>query len=208
MLGLETALALALTELDLPIEAVLALLSWKPAVIAGLGSTHGGPIAPGYAANLCVIDPTAEWIVDPAAMASRSRNTPYAGRKVRGRVRHTILGVSRSSSTARRSGDAAPTARGPARRRSSLLGGRGGVRRRGHRGAAGGVASGEVVFNTVLSGYQEVITDPSYAGQIISFTYPHIGNYGATGLDDESRRPFCRGVVVRELADRPQQLAL
>jgi dihydroorotase len=91
MLGLETALALALTELDLPIEAVLALLSWKPAAIAGLGGTHGGPIAPGYAANLCVIDPTAEWIVDPAVMASRSRNTPYAGRKVRGRVRHTIL---------------------------------------------------------------------------------------------------------------------
>src|SRR4051794_12118849 len=44
----------------------------------------------------------------------------------------------------------------------------------------GGVASGEVVFNTVLTGYQEVLTDPSYAGQIISFTYPHIGNYGVT----------------------------
>ena len=42
----------------------------------------------------------------------------------------------------------------------------------------GGLVSGEVVFNTVLSGYQEVITDPSYAGQIITFTYPHIGNYG------------------------------
>ena len=41
-----------------------------------------------------------------------------------------------------------------------------------------GVATGEVVFNTVLSGYQEVVTDPSYAGQIITFTYPHIGNYG------------------------------
>ena len=41
-----------------------------------------------------------------------------------------------------------------------------------------GIASGEVVFNTVMSGYQEVITDPSYAGQIITFTYPHIGNYG------------------------------
>ncbi len=65
-----------------------------------------------------------------------------------------------------------------------------------------GVATGEVVFNTVLTGYQEVISDPSYAGQIISFTYPHIGNYGATPLDDESRRPFCRGVVVRELARR------
>lgn len=66
----------------------------------------------------------------------------------------------------------------------------------------GGVATGEVVFNTVLSGYQEVITDPSYAGQIITFTYPHIGNYGATPADDESRRPFCRGVVVRDLARR------
>jgi carbamoyl-phosphate synthase small subunit len=66
----------------------------------------------------------------------------------------------------------------------------------------GGVASGEVVFNTVLTGYQEVITDPSYAGQIITFTYPHIGNYGVTELDSEARRPHCRGVVIRELARR------
>jgi len=66
----------------------------------------------------------------------------------------------------------------------------------------GGVASGEVVFNTVLSGYQEVITDPSYAGQIITFTYPHIGNYGVNASDFESRRPFCRGVIVRDLARR------
>jgi carbamoyl-phosphate synthase small subunit len=66
----------------------------------------------------------------------------------------------------------------------------------------GGVATGEVVFNTVLSGYQEVITDPSYAGQIITFTYPHIGNYGVTPADDESRQPFCRGVIVRDLARR------
>ena len=65
-----------------------------------------------------------------------------------------------------------------------------------------GVATGEVVFNTVLSGYQEVITDPSYAGQIITFTSTHIGNYGTNPTDDESRRPFCRGVVVRELARR------
>ena len=51
-----------------------------------------------------------------------------------------------------------------------------------------GIASGEVVFNTVLSGYQEVITDPSYAGQIITFTYPHIGNYG-----DQRARTSSRG---------------
>jgi carbamoyl-phosphate synthase small subunit len=69
-------------------------------------------------------------------------------------------------------------------------------------GAPAEVAGGEVVFNTVLTGYQEVLTDPSYAGQIVTFTYPHIGNYGVTQLDDESRRPFVRGVVVRELARR------
>jgi carbamoyl-phosphate synthase small subunit len=66
----------------------------------------------------------------------------------------------------------------------------------------GAVATGEVVFNTVLSGYQEVLSDPSYAGQIITFTYPHIGNYGVNADDDESRRPFARGVVVRDLARR------
>jgi carbamoyl-phosphate synthase small subunit len=69
-------------------------------------------------------------------------------------------------------------------------------------GPSGGVSSGEVVFNTVLSGYQEVITDPSYAGQIITFTTPHIGNYGVNAPDFEARRPFCRGVIVRELARR------
>jgi carbamoyl-phosphate synthase small subunit len=69
--------------------------------------------------------------------------------------------------------------------------------------APGGVATGEVVFNTVMSGYQEVITDPSYAGQVITFTYPHIGNYGAVADDDEGLRPHCRGIVVRDLARRP-----
>ncbi|HEY5104017.1 MAG TPA: carbamoyl-phosphate synthase domain-containing protein, partial [Acidimicrobiales bacterium] len=66
-----------------------------------------------------------------------------------------------------------------------------------------GTTSGEFVFNTALSGYQEVITDPSYAGQIIAFTYPHIGNYGVTPLDDEASRPWCEGIVVRDLSDVP-----
>ena len=66
-----------------------------------------------------------------------------------------------------------------------------------------GISTGEAVFNTVLSGYQEVITDPSYAGQVIAFTYPHIGNYGVNPTDDEAARPHCRGVVVRDLADSP-----
>ena len=70
-------------------------------------------------------------------------------------------------------------------------------------GAADGGVPGEVVFNTALSGYQEILTDPSYAGQIITFTNPHIGNYGVNATDFEARRLFCRGVVVRELSRRP-----
>jgi dihydroorotase len=66
-------------------------MSWRPAAIAGLSHAHGGPIEPGRVANLCVIDPSATWSVDPAAGASRSRNTPFAGRALRGRVRHTLL---------------------------------------------------------------------------------------------------------------------
>jgi carbamoyl-phosphate synthase small subunit len=66
-----------------------------------------------------------------------------------------------------------------------------------------GVATGEAVFNTVLTGYQEVITDPSYAGQVVAFTYPHIGNYGVNPTDDEASTPHCRGVIVRDLCDRP-----
>src|SRR6476646_2578058 len=66
-----------------------------------------------------------------------------------------------------------------------------------------GVASGEVVFNTVMTGYQEVVTDPSYAGQVVTFTYPHIGNYGTNPTDEESRGVHCAGIVVRELARRP-----
>jgi carbamoyl-phosphate synthase small subunit len=62
---------------------------------------------------------------------------------------------------------------------------------------------GEVVFNTSMTGYQEVLTDPSYNGQIVTMTYPLIGNYGINALDQESRRPQVEGFVVRELSRRP-----
>lgn len=71
-------------------------------------------------------------------------------------------------------------------------------RGRGH--GAAGKRLGEVVFNTSLSGYQEILTDPSYAGQIVILTYPHIGNYGTNSLDCESPRPYAEGLVVRELS--------
>ncbi len=91
MLGLETALSLALTQLELPIDQVLGLLSWRPAAILGVGDVHGGRIEPGRPGNLCVVDPATTWTVDPADLASRSRNTPYAGMTLTGRVRHTLL---------------------------------------------------------------------------------------------------------------------
>lgn len=66
-------------------------------------------------------------------------------------------------------------------------------------GATGQVL-GELVFNTGITGYQEVLTDPSYAGQIVTMTYPHIGNYGINTEDRESRRPWVSGFVVREVS--------
>jgi carbamoyl-phosphate synthase small subunit len=66
-------------------------------------------------------------------------------------------------------------------------------------GARGEIAA-EVVFNTAMTGYQEILTDPSYAGQIVTLTYPLIGNYGTTGQDDQSERVCAAGLIVRELA--------
>jgi carbamoyl-phosphate synthase small subunit len=65
---------------------------------------------------------------------------------------------------------------------------------------AEGETSGEVVFNTSMAGYQEILTDPSYEGQIITMTSPHIGNYGVNEEDAESRKPFGAGLIVREIS--------
>jgi dihydroorotase len=102
MLGLQTALPIAWEVLSPRIgpERIFALLSAQPAVIAKLTATdprlaghsaQGGPVEPGAPANLCVFDPDATTVVDPAGLASRSRNTPYAGRTFAGAVRHTVL---------------------------------------------------------------------------------------------------------------------
>lgn len=91
MLGLETALGVSVTELDMPLADIVAALSWKPAAIAGLADRHGLPIVVGSVANLAVFDPRHEWTVVANELASKSRNTPYAGRVLRGKVRHTIL---------------------------------------------------------------------------------------------------------------------
>jgi len=70
---------------------------------------------------------------------------------------------------------------------------------RGRAIGAAGSAVGEVVFNTAMTGYQEILTDPSYAGQIVTLTYPHVGNTGVNLEDVESRQPFAAGLVIRDL---------
>lgn len=65
---------------------------------------------------------------------------------------------------------------------------------------ATGQSAGEVVFNTAMTGYQEIVTDPSYARQIVTLTYPHIGNTGVNDEDDEAARTWCAGLVIRDLA--------
>ncbi len=68
---------------------------------------------------------------------------------------------------------------------------------------ADGSRCGEVVFNTSMAGYQEILTDPSYRGQIVTMTYPLIGNYGINREDMESTQPWVEGFVVREYCDYP-----
>ena len=68
---------------------------------------------------------------------------------------------------------------------------------------APGLSVGEVVFNTALTGYQEILTDPSYARQLVTLTYPHIGNTGCTDLDDEAAQVWASGLIVRDVPRRP-----
>src|SRR6187200_3681327 len=68
---------------------------------------------------------------------------------------------------------------------------------------AEGETTGEMVFNTSMAGYQEILTDPSYAGQIVCMTYPLIGNYGINEEDVESRRPWVAGFIVKEACPYP-----
>src|SRR4030042_6148135 len=68
---------------------------------------------------------------------------------------------------------------------------------------AAGTTAGEVVFNTGMTGYQEILTDPSYKGQMVILTYPHIGNYGINPEDAESLKPQVEGLIVRELCREP-----
>lgn len=92
MLGLETALGVALGVLSIDLTMLVRLMSINPAKIAGIADRHGRDIEAGAPANLVVFDPKMEWTVEPDQLASKSRNTPYVGMTLRGKVRHTMFG--------------------------------------------------------------------------------------------------------------------
>jgi len=90
-IGLETALAAALTELDTPLKQILSMMSWVPAEIAGISESHGGLIVEGRPGNLIVIDEAVQWNPNGAEMASKSTNSPFVDHPLEGKVRHTIV---------------------------------------------------------------------------------------------------------------------
>ena len=151
------------------------------------------PAEPGSPANLVLYDPAARSVVDPAQHASRSRNTPFAGMELPGQVLATFL-----------RGDAHRARREAGPMTAATAPGDPGARGRHHLPrhdfGADGETFGEMVFNTGMTGYQETLTDPSYARQIVAMTAPHIGNTGVNDEDPESRRIWVSGYVVREPA--------
>ena len=180
--GLETAFAALYTHLVerglLPLETLLERMSAGPARAYGLEPPR---IAVGAPANLVLVDLNASWQVTERGFRSRSVELVAArqdaeGKRARDRRRRTD-GV---------------------RGMSGFLALEDGTVFEGESVAAPGCAFGEAVFTTSMTGYQEIVTDPSYAEQLICFTAPMVGNYGVAPARSESKRPHARAALMRE----------
>ena len=180
--GLETAFAALYTELVLPRRAPLALLVERMTAGAALFGLPPPRSPSGAPANLCAGRPRAPsgWWASTATRAARRTAASRAATLQGGSCSPSPPAPSPTASAALRA-DAPPHDRLRAAR------GRHALRRRRRRRATR-TPSGEVVFTTGMSGYQESVTDPSFAGQLITFTYPHIGNYGVRAAAMESDR--------------------
>ncbi len=208
--GLETAFAALYTELVMPGELELATVVER--MTAG-GALYGLPtprIAVGEPANLCLVDLDARFEVGEDGYASRSTNCCFHGRTLHGRVVLTL--AAGQSPTGARCWSRAPPRPRPARTRGDRSAddatppptscSRTGPASTASACGADAAAVGEIVFTTSMSGYQEAMTDPSYAGQLITFTYPQIGNYGVSAEAMESDRIHARAAIMRAGVDR------
>ena len=194
--GLETAFAALFTELVLPGELELGIVIER--MTAG-GALYGLPIpriAPGEPANVCLVDLDAQFEVGAEGYVSRSENCCFHGRTLHGRVLLTVA-AGAVAFRARMLAEAGAVAIVTA---YVLL--EDGARFDGLACGADAPAVGEIVFTTSMSGYQEAMTDPSYAGQLITFTYPQIGNYGVSDEAMESDRVHARAAIMRAAVDR------
>ena len=220
-IGLETAFAAIYTELVVPGELALATLIERMTAGGALYGLHTPRIAAGETANVCLIDTEAAWTVGENGYASKSANCSFDGMRLRGRVLLTIAGGvtalppadagrarrrrRRPRATVRQTEQPRAQSSGPLMPQSDatayvLLAD--GARFDGIACGADEPAVGEIVFTTSMAGYQEAMTDPSYAGQLITFTYPEIGNYGAMSEAMESDRVHARAAIMRAGNDR------
>ena len=190
VIGLETAFSALYTHLVAPglvsLATVIERMSMGPARAFGL---EPPALRVGAPANLAAWDLARDWLVGPP-YASRSTNCAFAGQLLRG-----ICTLTRG-----RRRDRPPRGRGGGGNHlmASFLVLEDGTVYRGRPYAGHGLAVGEVVFTTSMTGYQEVVTDPSFAGQLVTFTQPMIGNYGVEADASESSRPHALATIVRE----------
>ena len=174
------------------VETLVRALSVGPARILGV---PGGSLASGATADVTVIDPGATpGGSSREAFHSKSRNTPFGGladdaARARGDDRRRARGLARRRADSDRCDE--ERRRWAMKARLALADG---TVFEGTSFGAAGEAGGEVVFNTSMTGYQEILTDPSYCGQLVAMTYPEIGNVGVNREDVESRRPFVDGL--------------
>lgn len=188
--GLETSLASALTVLynnGFTIDGLIELMSVNPARLLGV---EGGVLEEGAAADIVVIDPDKEWTVHGNELYTKSLFTPYEGLTLKGRAVLTVV----DGEIVMKEGEGAEM--------KGLLVLENGARFEGDLlGTVEGM--GELVFNTGMTGYQECFTDPSYEGQILTLTYPLIGNYGANDLFMQNRKPAAAGYVLDRITEHP-----
>ena len=156
-------------------------MSAGPARAYGLEAPR---IEVGARANLVLLDPEAAWRVGDGGFRSRSANSWLLGETLKGKVRLTVAAAGRVAATRAL--------------RDGFLALEDGTVFRGHSVGAEGTAFGEAVFATAMTGYQELVTDPSYAEQILCFTAPMVGNYGVCKGRSESGGVHVQGVVMRE----------
>ena len=197
VIGLETALAAVYTHLVEPgligLSTAIERMTSGPAAAFGLETPT---IRVGSPANLAVWDFGSEFLVEPP-FRSRSLNCAFAGQRLRRRLLAHHRRRAHRSPHDRRGGGLM----------TSFLMLEDGTIHHGSAYAAEGVAVGELVFTTSMTGYQEVVTDPSFAGQLVTFTQPMIGNYG---VEEDALRitpPHARGVVIREGRNPRQTIA-